>query len=191
MAKAIKIIRNEHAGLAAIYRTLSVVVNDVVEGRTEPSFELFHSLVDYLKSFMYRYHHPKENYYLFPAVIKRNPGAASLVEVLETQHKEGGALLKTLEQALERYEKEGKTAQQEFVDAFERYHQFEWKHMSMEEREIIPMAKRSLTEEDWEAIDKVFLDHSDPLFGDKKQEEYKKLFDHIAKVAPAPYGLGS
>ncbi|MEW8525316.1 MAG: hemerythrin domain-containing protein [Candidatus Thiodiazotropha endolucinida] len=191
MAKAIKIIRNEHAGLAAIYRTLSVVVKDVVEGRTEPSFELFHALVDYLKSFMYRYHHPKENDYLFPAVIKRNPEAAALVAVLESQHKEGGALLKTLEQALERYEKEGKTAQQEFVDAFECYHQFEWQHMSMEEREIIPMAKRSLTEEDWEAIDKVFLDHSDPLFGDEKREEYKKLFDHIAKIAPAPYGLGS
>lgn len=190
MVKALKIIRSEHAGLAAIYRTMTAILKDVEEGKSEPNFELLYSLVHYLKSFMYTFHHPKENQYLFPAVSRHSPGAANLVEKLEAQHKEGGHLLLKLEQALEKYEQTGNTGMRSFLDAFERYHQFEWKHMSLEEKEILPLARRCIPEEEWAPIDKAFTDHNDPIFGDDRRDEFKTLFEEILRIAPPPYGLG-
>lgn len=189
MSKAIKIIRNEHSGLVAIYRTLSAMLRDIEQGKGQADFELFHAMLEYLKTFMYRFHHPKENDYLFPAIARRDAGAAELVERLEAQHKQGALLLKEMEQALARYEKEGDAAYPLFKDAFERYHDFEWRHMSMEENEIIPLAREVLHEEDWAVIDQVFTDHDDPLFGDQCRGEFQQLFARIAQVAPAPYGL--
>ncbi len=189
MAQAIKVIRNEHLGLSALLRTLSGVVQEISKGRQKPDFPLFHEMIDYLKSFMYTFHHPKENDYLFPALARRNTEASDLIEALEQQHREGGQLLKQLDAALGKYENEGEPAFQNFVQAFEAYHQFEWQHMKKEEQEIIPLAQEYLDDEDWAAIDSVFLDHADPLFGDEKRDQFRKLFDHIAEKAPGPLGF--
>ena len=189
MSKAIKIIRNEHSGMVAIYRTLTAMLQDIEQGKEKADFVLFHAMLEYLKSFMYQFHHPKENDYLFPAIAKRSPQAAELVERLEAQHKQGAVLLKELDQALARYENEGDDAYPLFKDAFERYHDFEWRHMSMEENEIIPLAREMLSKEDWEAIDRVFTDHDDPLFGDERRDEFRHLYNRIAEATPAPYGL--
>lgn len=189
MSKAIKVIRSEHAGLVAIYRTLGAIVQEIEEGKSKADFELFHAMLEYLKSFMYRFHHPKESEYLFPAIARRDPQAAELVARLEAQHRQGAALLKELDQALGRYESEGDAALPLFKDTFERYHDFEWRHMSMEENEIIPLAREVLTQEDWAGIDKVFSDHDDPLFGDERRAEYDRLMQYIAATATAPIGL--
>ncbi len=189
MAQAIKVIRNEHLGLSALLRTLSAVVQEISKGRQQPDYALFHEMIDYLKSFMYTLHHPKENDYLFPALARRSSEAGELIEALEQQHREGGQLLLQLDAALGKYEKEGEPAFHQFVQVFEAYHQFEWQHMKKEEEEIIPLAQEYLNDDDWAAIDSVFLDHADPLFGDEKRNQFRKLFDHIAETAPGPLGF--
>jgi hypothetical protein len=62
--------------------------------------------------------------------------------------------------------------------------------MNLEERELLPLAETSLTDEDWAAIDRAFEENRDPLTGHPPSEDYAALFSKIVQHAPAPLGLG-
>ncbi len=190
MVQAIAIIQNEHRGLAAVLSCLSSVVRDIEDRSLEPDFELFHAIVDYIESFLDRFHHPKEDDFLFDRLRRRHPEAADLLEELEDEHRCGEVLTGELKAALEAYENEGEAAFQPFREAVETYHAFERSHMGKEERDVLPLARRYLAAEDWREIDEAFTANDDPLFGDSPTDRYRKLFSAIASRAPAPYGLG-
>ena len=52
------------------------------------------------------------------------------------------------------------------------------------------LAEAHLTPADWAVIDASFLDHDDPVFGDKPRDEFRGLLAAIAARAPAPHGYG-
>ena len=62
--------------------------------------------------------------------------------------------------------------------------------MRKEEDEVLPMASRSLTAADWEAIDAAFLSNSDPVVGVPASKEFRELFRRIVAIAPPPWGVG-
>ena len=72
----------------------------------------------------------------------------------------------------------------------EEYAAFEYEHAHKEEKEILPVAEKTLSEQDWSRIDAAFLDHQDPMFGDKPTEEFSELYRQIVSIIPAPLGLG-
>jgi branched-chain amino acid transport system ATP-binding protein len=63
--------------------------------------------------------------------------------------------------------------------------------MSIEETELLPLARQYLTQEDWEEVDAAFSGNSDPLHGAKAGAEYDELFRRILLLAPPPIGVGS
>jgi branched-chain amino acid transport system ATP-binding protein len=71
------------------------------------------------------------------------------------------------------------------------YRDFEWYHMGVEEREILPLAEEILTETDWAELDALFTAHDDPVFGRQPQEAFNTLASKIISQAPAPHGLGA
>jgi branched-chain amino acid transport system ATP-binding protein len=113
-----------------------------------------------------------------------------IIEELERQHEEGGSLLERVRQAMI-------DCAETYPDGFERlraeidaYIRFQREHINLEESQILPLARRSLTDEDWEPINRAFLDNEDPLFGEKVREEFRDLQSRIVQHAPAPFGLG-
>ena len=78
----------------------------------------------------------------------------------------------------------------EFLAAVDDYAQFHWAHMRKEERDLLPLAERHLTPEDWEAIDNAFAGNTDPLES-VKERDFDSLLGRIANLAPAPAGLGN
>ena len=53
----------------------------------------------------------------------------------------------------------------------------------------MPEARKCLDAEDWEPINKAFMDNDDPLFGSRTQDEFGKLFSRIVALAPQSWGL--
>lgn len=190
MAQAISIIKREHRNLGAVLSCLDALVDEVNKGGRTPDFRVFHAIFNYLEGFLDRYHHPKEDDYLLPALRRRYPQCAELLNEIEEQHHQGDNLLKTFQEALSAYEQGGKDKFPGFRSVAKRYVEFQLKHAHTEEREVLPLAKTHLTEEDWEAIDTAFLENSDPLFGESRRQEFDSLFKLIATLAPAPYGAG-
>lgn len=190
MNRTTTIIRNEHRRLAAVIHCLTGVLDDIEQRGLEPDFELFESVLEYLESFLYRYHHPKEDSHLFPALRRRSPEAEAVLEKLEAEHARGPKLLGRLRETLQRYREQGPDGYAAFRDAVREYHDFEWQHMGTEEREVLPLAERTLTPEDWAALDATFTSHDDPVFGDEPRAAFGRLLSSIVAHAPSPHGLG-
>lgn len=191
MHAAVQIIRQEHQRLAALLQCLDGIIQDVAAGRIPPDYPLYYTVINYLETFLFRYHHPKEDQVLFPRLRKRCTEAESLTRDLEQQHERGDVLLDGLRNALQMYERHGGDEQRDdFERAVSAYHDYEWQHMQREETELLPLALAHLTEDDWREIDGEFSRNTDPLFGEATREEFRRLFREITNRAPAPHGFG-
>lgn len=189
MRQTITIIRTEHRRLASIINCFVGILNDVEAGRAEPDFELLELIQGYFRSFLYKFHHPKEDEFLFPELLKACPDLRGAITKLEEEHERGLSYLENLETTYQKYRAEGSSALTAYVAAARAYRDFEWQHMGLEEKEILPTAEKVLSDEVWERLDRVFTDHDDPVFGDQPQEKYEGLLSKIVNSAPAPHGL--
>jgi hypothetical protein len=61
--------------------------------------------------------------------------------------------------------------------------------MRKEEQQLLPLAERHLTAQDWKEIDAAFAANTDPIAG-LAERDLQQLFSRIASLAPAPIGLG-
>jgi hemerythrin-like domain-containing protein len=188
--KAIRIIREEHRALAAVLHGMLHLMGEIGTRGKAPDFRLLGAMVYYIDTFPERFHHPKEDRYLFRVLRLRHPGAAPLLDRLETEHRAGAEKIRALEQALTRYNAGGPTEFSNFRAAVEAYAAFHWDHMRAEESELLPMAEKYLTPADWLEIDTAFLGHTDPLLGADVGAKYEALFTRIVSLAPPPIGVG-
>lgn len=188
--KAINIILDEHRSLAAVLSAMSYLVRAIREGKASADFRLLGAMVYYIDAFPERFHHPKEDAYLFRLLRERHPAAGPLLDRLEGEHRVGKRKIRALEQALTRYENGGAGEFEQFAAALEGYAEFHWAHMRAEEGEVIPLARRHLSASDWDEIDAAFAGNTDPMLGAKAGEEYDALFRRIANLAPPPIGIG-
>jgi hemerythrin-like domain-containing protein len=187
---AIRVIQDEHRSLAAVLHGMLYLVHQIRDRGAKPDFDLFGAMIYYIDAFPERFHHPKEDQYLFRLLRIRHPQAAPLLQRLEAEHHAGAEKIRTLEQALARYQHGGASEFTDFLNAVEAYATFHWDHMRAEEKEVLPLAKKHLTTGDWEAIDAAFLGHSDPMFGAEAGAQYDTLFSRIVNLAPPPIGVG-
>jgi len=190
MTETLSIIRNEHRSLATVLHCLKSLIRELENDPKKPNFKVFHGILTYLDSFLHYYHHPKENIYLFPAVCRRHNEAHHVVHQLEREHDRGDELLNEMRKALSVYEFSGAAAFDDFRDTTNAYVEFERDHAIKEERELLPLAEKYLSEEDWVEIDAAFSNNEDPLFGEQPRKEYRQLLRRITNMVPAPYGLG-
>ena len=188
--KAIRIIRDEHRSLAAVIHGMLYLVRQIRERGAKPDFRVLGAMVYYIDAVPERYHHPKEDRYLFRLLGLRCPEARPLIERLETEHRAGAEKIRLLEQALARYQHGANKEFPAFDAAVEAYATFHWDHMRTEEKELLPLAEKHLTPDDWEVIDAAFSGHTDPLFGASVGDEYETLFRRIVHLAPPPIGVG-
>ena len=184
MQEAEGIIRDEHRCLATILNCLDSIIQDAEETGGRPDFQVLRLALDYIGSFLYTYHHPKETGHLFPALRRRAPSLGRTLDELETQHRHGKVLSDELWAALDAYERGEEGGLARFKQAADAYHRFEWAHMVREEKEILPYARGCLTARDWGKIDAVFQDYHDPVFGNRRKKEFQALFDKIVSLGP-------
>jgi hemerythrin-like domain-containing protein len=187
---AIEIIRDEHRALGAVMHGMLYLIREIRYGGAAPNFAVFQAVLAYIEAFPEKFHHPKEDAYLFAYLRMRHPDAAPLIDRLHGEHVIGAEKIRRLADALARYEKGGAVEFTAFAEAVSAYAAFHYDHMRIEEDELIPLARKYLTPDDWAEIDAAFAGHTDPLFGVKESEHYTELFRRIVNLAPPPLGLG-
>ena len=188
MRHAIDIIKSEHRALAAVLSGLSALVDGIDAGKFEPDFELLAAMIAYVTEVPERVHHPKEDDFLFPALRRRDATAAAVIDDLQREHHLGPGMIAALKTALDDYHKAGAAGLPAFRVTVKAYCEFQWKHMSKEEKHVLPTARDVLTAEDWAAIDAAFNANDNPWEG--AAGEYKQLFTRIVSIAPDPIGVG-
>jgi hemerythrin-like domain-containing protein len=187
----IKIIREEHAALAAMLRSILLLLAQHRTHRTLPDFAALRAMIFYVDEFPEQRHHRKESELLFPKLRARTPQSRALLDKLDDDHARGERNIRELEHALLAFEMMGEPRRAAFERAAQRYVDFYLGHMGIEEQEILPLAERVLTAQDWADLDEAFSANRDPLTGRHEPEaEYRALFTRIVNLVPAPIGLG-
>jgi hemerythrin-like domain-containing protein len=187
----LKIIREEHRALAAMLRSILMLLAQHRRQCTLPDFAALRAMLFYVDEFPEKRHHYKESELLFPKLRARTPLSRDMLDHLDLDHARGGRRIRDLEHLLLAFEMMGDSRRQAFEQEADRYVEFYLAHMAMEENEILPLAQRVLTAEDWADLDAAFLANRDPLTGHEPEAEYRALFTRIVNLVPAPIGLGS
>lgn len=188
---SLTIIRDEHAALAAILRSLRQMAERGPRDEPEAFFDVMRAMLFYIDEFPERLHHPKESDLLFPQVVRKLPELMPLVTRLERDHLHGEAAVRRLQHLLLAWELLGESRRPAFCEELSRYLDFYLEHMRLEEDEILPRAEAALDEAEWAALDRAFETNRDPMTGKYPRDAvYDRLFTRIVMKAPAPIGLG-
>jgi hemerythrin-like domain-containing protein len=189
MHKSMRIILDEHRSISAVLSGLKELTRMAHEASQRPDFEVFRAMIYYIDAFPERMHHPKEDEHLFNRLELRCAKARPLIAALRAEHVAGAAMVRDLERALLTYDQSWPGGGARFGAEVEGYARFHWDHMRREERDLLPLAEGFLTEEDWQALDTAFAGNEDPI-ADLREQDFRKLFQRIVNIAPAPVGLG-
>lgn len=178
---AISLIQAEHRNLGVTLLAFEKLLLDVRDGGREPDWGLFRGVVVYIDSFLYRFHHPKEDEYLFPVLRRRHPPSEPLIRQLQGDHERGNVACKTLGEAISECEAAPadfprfRNLALEFINN-------ERRHIGTEEAEVLPLAREYLTVDDLTPIENAFSDNDDPMFGEKPTRSYRELSRIIHNV---------
>jgi hemerythrin-like domain-containing protein len=189
---SLRVIRDEHAALSAMLRSLSMMVREGEPGPLERDnhFAVLRSMLFYIDEFPEKLHHAKETQFLFPSVARARPDLAAVIERLDKDHAHGENSVRELMHLLIAWECMGESRRSAFEQAVQRYVRFYLEHMQLEETQILPAAYEALSEADWRTVDQSFEAHQDPFVSpDHANGPYRALFDRITQNAPAPIGL--
>jgi hemerythrin-like domain-containing protein len=194
--EALRVIRDEHASLAAMLKSLLQMVNrgPDPEGRGEHEryFDVLRAMLFYIDEFPETLHHPKETELLFPRVAKAAPETAELIAQLDRDHHAGENRVRELMHLLMAWEYLGDARRAAFETAVRAYVGFYLEHMRQEEVVILPAAERALTDADWHALNAAFATNQDPLNTRlPRNPQFDRLFTRIVMLAPSPVGVGS
>ncbi|MFN3883711.1 MAG: hemerythrin domain-containing protein [Rhodocyclaceae bacterium] len=187
--RALAIIHDEHRSLGAVLHGLHFLVREAHEKGSQLDFKLLWAMLYYMDAFSRRLHDPREEALLFARLKERTHEADATITLLERQHAESAAHVQQLEQLLGQVEAGVPGSMEAFVAAVEAHTEAARQHMLIEERTIIPLAKKYLTADDWIEITAAFLG-KDPRFDAKPEHEFRDLFSRIVNLAPPPIGVG-
>lgn len=186
--KAIDIIHAEHRALGAVVQAFRFVLDGIHAGALKPDFVLLDALIEYITEVPDKLHHPKEDDVLFVKILEVVPEAAALIERLQLDHERGAHSTQALRTALHTYQAAGPAGFAAFEAQTRTYIDATWKHIGVEEQELLPLARQRLAPQDWAGIDAAFEANRDPWSG--PTGEYRALFKRIVALVPPPHGVG-
>ncbi|MGE5117762.1 MAG: hemerythrin domain-containing protein, partial [Betaproteobacteria bacterium] len=150
---ALKVIREEHAALAAMLRSIPLLLSRHRRQGTLPDFAALRAMLFYVDEFPEQRHHRKESELLFPRLRARTPRARDVLDRLDDDHARGERRVRDLEHSLIAFEMLGEARRDAFEHDARRYVEFYLAHMEQEEREVLPLAESVFTEDDWRDLD--------------------------------------
>jgi hemerythrin-like domain-containing protein len=187
---ALQIIRDEHTAVAAVLRSLEQMVERGPGDAPERYFDVLRAMLFYIDEFPERLHHPNESDVLFPKLARSAPELMPVIRKLEADHMKGEGRVRELQHMLLAWELLGESRAAVFAQAAREYVRFYLEHMRLEETQLLPVAERVLTPQDWAQLDAAFAHCRDPLAGGQRDPGYDRLFTRIVMKAPAPIGVG-
>jgi len=187
---AIQVIRDEHHALAAMLRSMLLLLKQHKRENSSPDFSVLRAMLFYVDEFPEKRHHRKESELLFPRLRARTPLSRELLDQLDSDHAGGERRIRNVEHALLGYEMLGEPRREAFERVLDEYVDFYLAHMALEERELLPLAEKVLTADDWEDLDRAFAANRDPFAGHEPEVDYRALYSRIVNAVPEPIGLG-
>ena len=168
----------DHSNYARLLDLLEQQIDSMHRGG-RPAYQLMALIVDYLRHFPDRFHHPREDV-AFSRMVERDPQLQLEIARRIQEHVEiaaaGDELLNRLNQAAA-----GAVVERAPLEAAAALYLLYYRnHLAAEEREVIPRAMQLLQPADWRAVADI-PPEPDPLFGAGVDARYQELRERIAE----------
>jgi branched-chain amino acid transport system ATP-binding protein len=191
--QALDIIQAEHRGMWRVTTALDALAATLDDSPAEQAHASARTIVEllgYVDAYVDKVHHPKEDEYLFPALLRRDAGAAHDIDRLQAEHRDGPRYRDELRRMAHAFADGQDGDASDLIAAVTAFSDHLRSHIRLEETTVLPATRKALAAEDWGVIDAAFLANDDPLFGVRVREEFEALKARIVALAPEPVGLG-
>lgn len=173
MPAVIDSLRQEHANMAKLLTVLDRQIT-IFDAGGSPDYDIISSVVQYLRDWSDRWHHPKEDL-VMDKLRQRDAKAAEAVGDLEHDHEALAALTDRFLEAIGNVLHEEELLREQVSGLAAEFLRSQRRHMQGEESVFLPAAERALTTEDWAEIAMRIGDPHDPLFGRTVEKRFEGL----------------
>lgn len=181
MVDPVKSWHEEHMYFKRLLALLQREVDVFATGEA-PNYALMLDIIDYLRDYADQYHHPREDA-VFERLVRHQPDRELPVVRLQQEHRVIANAGTTLHRLLEEVQSDALLSRSEVEVAAATYLVYYGNHIAHEEEDILPLAARALTADDWREATAAAPAGNDPLFGSRPQERFRELRRRIALEA--------
>ncbi len=177
-------LNEEHRAVKLMLRILGGVCKNIETGKNVKSGHL-EELVEFMRVFVDKCHHTKEEAYLFPEMEKAGiPGAGELISPLKKEHEEGRQYVSRIEKEVS--EKGENRELPSIVENSRAYIQLLTLHIDKEENNLFPMADACLSQAVQQDLLESFEVVETEIIGPGKHEEFHRWLHTMAEIYAKP-----
>jgi len=175
-------LKSEHEGIKLMLEILSVVCAKLKSGQ-DLNQEHFTKMLEFLKVFVDKCHHGKEEDLLFPAMeeagVLKEDGP---IGVMLMEHNQGRGYIKGMSEAFDRFKKEDRNASAKIVENGESYIALLTQHIYKENNVLFPMADKVSSKTIQDDLEEEFEKLEVERIGLGKHEEFHKLLHQLKEI---------
>jgi len=180
----------EHDAITAVLQGILSVATRLSEERHPTDFAAMRAMLVYLGDYPEIVHHPREESTFFVPLSGRDPALDVCIAELRGQHETSLEGVMRIEHQLNRAEFGQGHELDRLRTECDRFVVQYLAHIEIEERDVMDRAEDLLSEQQWDAIAAELARRRDPLAGLPRDCDFERLYAAIARLAPAPAGLG-
>ncbi|WP_440951529.1 hemerythrin domain-containing protein [Methanococcoides sp. FTZ1] len=173
-------LKEEHHAVKLMLKILDGICVDIESGN-KVEHEHLENVVEFLKVFVDKCHHTKEEEYLFPAMKKAEIlGSTVIIDSLLIEHETGRRNVRMISEAVSG--KMDSEALSTIVKNSRDYVELLSQHIDKEDNKLFPLADKHLAPEIQEDLFKSFEIVEIEKIGEGKHEEFHKLLHNLKDV---------
>lgn len=173
-------LKEEHKAVKLMLRILDGICTNIESGKNVKQ-EHLEGLIEFMRIFVDRCHHTKEEAYLFPEIEKaRISGTKELISSLEKEHEQGRQYVTIIEDSVS-----GKDVNEGLSPILENsraYIQLLTLHIEKEDNNLFPMADAYLSQAIQKALLESFETVETEIIGPGKHEEFHRWLHAMGEV---------
>jgi len=177
-------LKEEHRAVKLMLRILGGICKNIETGKNVKQ-EHLEELIEFMRVFVDKCHHKKEEAYLFPEMEKLEfPDSRELIIFLKNEHEEGRKYVSRIEKVIS--EKEEHRELPDMVENSRAYIQLLARHIEKEDNNLFPMADAYLSE----AVQKKLLESFEivetEIIGPGKHEKFHRWLHIMEEMYTKP-----
>ncbi len=178
--KSSEILMDEHRVIEKVLNCLEVMVRQCdAEGKLDG--ESARAAVDFFREFADRCHHAKEENHLFPLLESRGlPRDGGPTGVMLQEHEMGRAHVRGMSGEIDAASEGDAGALERFIRHASSYIGLLREHIDKEDTCLFPIAEETLTPQDKDTLEQIFIHVDDKEIGQEKLEKYRRIADELA-----------
>lgn len=175
-------LKAEHEGIKLMLSIL-LKIYEKLKSTQELNQEHFIRILEFLKVFVDKCHHGKEEDFLLPAMIEGGvPKDKDVITFTLLEHKEGRGYVLDMSKAFNKLKKGNRQASAKILETVKKYITLLIQHIDKEEKMLFSLADKVLSPAKQEELEKAFEKLEIERIGSGKHEEFHKLLHQLKEI---------